>query len=158
MTHMTPSQRQRGAAMLEFAITSIPLLMIVFGITEFGRAIFLYDTLAKSARDAARYLSTQAPGDANAIAKAKCRAVYGNVSCSGNALASGLTTAMVNVCDASSCPTTHQTQGAAPVINLVTVTIGGADAPYTFTLVAPFVLDVSSFNFSPISVTMRQVL
>jgi Flp pilus assembly protein TadG len=149
---------QRGVALVEFAITVIPLLITVFGITEFGRAIYQYDTLAKAARDAARYLSTQAPGDANAIARAQCRAVYGNVNCTGQALAPGLTLAMVNVCDAVSCPGSHQSQGATPVINMVTVTIGGANQPYTFTLVAPYVLDVASFDFGPISATMRQVL
>lgn len=49
--------RQRGAAAVEFALVIIPLLMIVAGIIEFGRTFWYYDALAKSTRDAARYVS-----------------------------------------------------------------------------------------------------
>lgn len=148
--------RQRGVALIEFGITASVLITIVFGITEFGRAIYQYDALAKAARDATRHLSTKAPGDAVAIDEAVCLAVHGKPTCSGDPLAPGLTTAMVSVCDAASCEATHRSQGAAPVMNLVTVTIGGADHPYTFNSVVPFV--VPDIPFSPISVTMRQVL
>ena len=160
---------QQGVALIEFALTISVLLTIVFGITEFGRAVFQYDTLAKAARDAARHLSTKAPGDAVSVADATCLAVYGNPTCSGAPLASGLTTAMVSVCDAVSCAATHQAQGSAPVANLVTLmigcTTGGTDAltnctnnrtPYTFNSMVPFV--VPNIPFGAISVTMRQVL
>ena len=63
---------------------------------------------------------------------------------------------MVSVCDALACPGTHAAQGAAPVLNLVTVTIGGPNAPYTFVSLVPFV--VPDIAFGPISVTMKQVL
>jgi Flp pilus assembly protein TadG len=148
---------------VELAIALLVLLTITFGITEFGRAIYQYNTLAKSARDAARYLSTKGPTDTDAKAAAKCLAVfgkpfYGDPTCGGSTtpLAPGLTPAMVSVCDAVACPTTHMAQGTAPVINLVTVTIGGAMAPYTFTSVVSFV--APDIEFGAISVTMRQVL
>jgi hypothetical protein len=155
---MSSLVKQRGVAMLEFAITIVPMVLIVFGITEFGRAMFQYNTLAKAARDAARYLSVHAPGDAVANANATDLAVYGmiNPPTGTPALVSGLTAAMVSVCDAVSCPATHLAQGAAPVIDLVTVTIGGPPNPYTFDSVIPFV--VPDFDFGPISVTMKQVL
>ena len=64
---------------------------------------------------------------------------------------------MVEICDSLACPGTH---AAVPTgtgaINLVTVTIGSANAPYTFTSLAPW--GVATFNFAPISVTMRQML
>ena len=153
---MSLRSRQQGVALIELAITLTVLLTIVFGITELGRAIYQYDTLAKATRDATRYLSTQAPGDADALADATCLAVHGNPTCSGNALAPGLTTAMVAICDATNCAGTHQAQGSAPVINLVTLTIGGTDNPYTFNSLVPFV--VPNIPFGPISVTMKQVL
>jgi Flp pilus assembly protein TadG len=153
---MSLRQRQKGVALIELGITIVVLVTIVFGITEFGRAIYQYNTLAKATRDAVRYLSTKAPGDATAIAEARCFAVFGNPACTGSPLASGLTTAMVAVCDASSCAATHQSQSAAPVINLVTVTIGGASNPYTFNSIVQFV--VPSFAFGSISASMRQVL
>jgi len=155
---MISLQRQRGVAMLELAICMTLLITLVFGITEFGRAMFQYDTLAKSARDAARFLAVRDPSAAGAVGDAKCMAVYGNPNCTGTALAPGLTTGMVSVCYAAdpACAANYQSQGASPVINLVGVTIGGANNPYVFTSAVPFV--VPSFNFGAISVTMRQVL
>lgn len=143
--------QQRGVAAVEFAILLPMLLLIVFGITEFGRALYYYNTLVKASRDAARYVMTQQPGG-GADAAAQCLAVYGNTGCTGSALAPGLTTAMVSVCDWMRCPGTHQAQGSDPVVNLVTVTISG----YTFQSIVPFVTaNLSSFTFSPISTTMK---
>jgi Flp pilus assembly protein TadG len=155
---MTAPPNQRGVALLELALSLSLLITIVFGITEFGRAIFQYNTLAKAARDTARYLVVRDPSAAGVVDDAKCMAVYGNPTCAGNALVAGLTTAMVTVCYAAdpACAATHQSQGASPVINLVTVTIGGANNPYTFTSAMSFI--VPSFDFGAISVTMRQVL
>ncbi len=161
--HFTPlaasrPRRQRGLALVEFAICLTVLITIVFGISEFARAIFQYNTLTKAARDAARYLAVRDPSTATAISETKCIAVYGNPDCTGNPLAAGLTTGMVNVCQAldPACSATHQSQGASPVINLVSVTIGGGQTPYNFTSVVPFV--VPSFSFGAITATMRQVL
>jgi Flp pilus assembly protein TadG len=48
--------RQKGAAVIEFAIT-LPLLILIFtGMIEFGRLMWNYNALAKATRDAARYL------------------------------------------------------------------------------------------------------
>jgi hypothetical protein len=68
-----------------------------------------------------------------------------------------LTLAHVSICDPLACPANHAAQGSAPVVSLVTVSIGGPNAtPYTFDSVASFI--VPDFQFSPIAVTMRQVL
>lgn len=150
---MTGLRKQRGVASVELAFLLIPLLLLTFGTTEFGRAIYQYNTLAKASRDAARYLSGQSAGDAVDLATAKCLAVYGNADCSGAALLPGLTASMVSVCDSVSCPSTHlnQTTGSG-VLNLVTVTISG----YQFTSLVPFI--APNLTFSNISTTMRQIL
>jgi hypothetical protein len=47
------------------------------------------------------------------------------------------------------------------VANLVTVTVGGANSPYTFRSIAPFMpalFGVPDINFGAINVTMRQVI
>ncbi len=151
--------------MVEFGIVLALLISIVFGITEFGRAVYQYNNLAKAARDAARYLSIQAATDVDAKNAAKClavygRAYYGDASCGGAAspppLVPGLATAMISICDPVDCPATHLAQGAAPVLNLVTVTVSDENSPYPFTSLISFV--VPSFNFGEISVTMKQVL
>lgn len=158
---MASSSKQQGVAAIEFAILLIPMVIMAFGVTELGRALYQYNTLAKAARDAARYLSTQAPSPANDPTKTKaaCLAVYGTSDCSGTPLAPGLTTNMVSFCDAVTCPATHQSQQTGSgTIDLVTVTIGGTGAnltPYPFISLVPFV--VPNINFGAISATMRQI-
>jgi Flp pilus assembly protein TadG len=49
--------QQRGAAVVEFALLLILLLMIVAGVIEFGRTFWYYDALTKATRDGARFLS-----------------------------------------------------------------------------------------------------
>jgi Flp pilus assembly protein TadG len=44
----------RGANLVEFALISIPFLMITLGLVDFGRAIFAYNALASATREAAR--------------------------------------------------------------------------------------------------------
>lgn len=152
--HMSRSLiKQKGVAAVEMGIMLIPLVTLVFGITELGRAFYQYNSIAKATRDAARFLSGQGPGDANDISTARCLAVYGNGTCSGSPLVPGLTVSQVSVCDSSNCAATHaaQTTGSG-VINLVTVSVVG----YSFTSVVPFV--VPNLTFNEIGTTMRQVL
>jgi Flp pilus assembly protein TadG len=163
---MNTKRRQSGVAAVELALLAVPLVAMLFGITELGRAAYSYDTLSKAARTAARYLSAHNAGDLTAITQAKCLAVYGTLDCSGTELAPGLTTAMVDVCDAtdaSLCP--GQTHASAPscyggscsgVVNLVTVRI----TAYPFqSLATYFVPDMnfgSTASSTGIGVTMRQ--
>lgn len=163
MPQLTAMKRasMRGAVAVEFALLLIPLLTLVFGVTEYGRALFQYNTLAKTVRDSARFLSVENPSDASyPLAQAKCLTVYGNTACTGAPLVSGLTTAMVKVCDpvdASDCPGENFAAVATGFgsINLVEVKIVG----YPFTsLSLPFVPGLDSIVFGPIHTTMRQVL
>jgi hypothetical protein len=47
-------RRSRGQGLVEFAIVIPLILLAVFGILDMGRAIFTYNTLAQSARQAVR--------------------------------------------------------------------------------------------------------
>jgi Flp pilus assembly protein TadG len=161
---MKPFRTEKGALAVEFAILAIPLLVILTGLTEYGRALYYYNSLAKAVRDGARLLSTQTPADpgyAALAASVTCTVVYGNGACTGEPLVPGLTTAMVSICDPIACPGTH---AAVPtgtgVANLVTVQVGG-QAGYTFGSMAPFMpalFGVPSIDFAPIGATLRQVL
>ena len=51
------SGRERGAAAVEFAVVLIPLLMIMFGIIDFGLYYYNDLQLTHAARNAARILS-----------------------------------------------------------------------------------------------------
>lgn len=48
-------RQERGSELVEFALVAILLLVQLFGIMEFGRAIWMYGTLAHAAREGARY-------------------------------------------------------------------------------------------------------
>lgn len=158
---------QRGVAMVELAIVLPLLLAICFAITEFGRAVYTYNTLAKSARDAARYLSTQAAGQvARPIAKNLVVNGEPGSACTDPTslmpgLVPGIKCSMVVICDASDCAA-NLNQGSNPTINTVTVTITG----YQFTPLLDLLgftrfysggtSSITSIGFGNISVTMRQ--
>lgn len=156
---------QRGAIAVEFALLLVPLLAMLTGVTEFGRAMYYYNAIAKGARDAARLMSTQTPSDSDyaaLITKAQCTAVYGNPACTGDTLVPGLATAMVSICDPVSCTGTHSAVPTGTgVANLVTVTVGGANNPYVFHSLAPFIpasFGIADISFGAVSVTMRQII
>jgi Flp pilus assembly protein TadG len=150
--HHRPS-RERGVAAVEFGIVAMLLVTLLLGASEFGRAMYQYNTVVKSTRAAVRHLSQFAPGDAAAIAQAVNLAVYGSAGGQGTPQVPGLTAGMVSVCDAASCPGTHQRQPTGRgVINLVTVTITGLP----FQTQAGWL--VPTFTFDAISATMAQQL
>jgi hypothetical protein len=53
--HSDKPHAQRGQATVEFALTIVVLLMVVIGILEFGRIVWLYNTLSNLSREIARY-------------------------------------------------------------------------------------------------------
>ena len=53
----------RGGPLIEFALLLPILIGLAFGASELGRAIYTYNTLDKTVRDAARHLSQHGPGD-----------------------------------------------------------------------------------------------
>lgn len=148
---------QSGVAIVEFALVLPLLLILTFITTEFGRALYQYNVLTKSVRDAARYMSTQTPGDTTKYPIAKNLVVYGNPAGSGTPLVIGLTAAQVP-------DPVWQFAGAAPVINTVTVQIGfgplGSATRYTFQplITSAFGLNFDIITYAPISATMRGAL
>lgn len=136
--------RQAGAAMIELALILPLLLLLTFITTEFGRAVYQYNIVVKSVRDAVRYLSMQTPG--TRLVEAENLVVYGNTTGRGTPLAPGLTAAHVR-------QPVWQMVGSTPVINTVTVTVSG----YTFQSLFNSVLGIpfGNFSYSDISATMR---
>lgn len=112
-----------GAAAVELALLLIPMLILILGVAEFGRALYQYNTLTKAVRDAARYLSQFNPNDASAYDEAKedaiCLAVYGSLSCGGEVLVADLVPDMVSI------NTIAETSSAGVPITLVEVRITG---------------------------------
>ncbi len=54
MRHGISRTSQRSQALIEFALISPVLLLLLFGIVDIGRAVFYYDTLNHAAREGAR--------------------------------------------------------------------------------------------------------
>jgi hypothetical protein len=62
---------QRSQALIEFALISPVLLLLLFGIVDIGRAVFYYDTLSHAAREGARtavQASNQLPKNSDVLA------------------------------------------------------------------------------------------
>ena len=55
------AREEQGASMVEFAIITPLLFGLIFGIIDFGRALFLYNNLQDTARRAARLAAVQFP-------------------------------------------------------------------------------------------------
>ena len=142
---------QRGVALVELALTIPLLLFLTFLTTEFGRALYEYNAVTKSTRDAVRYLSYQTPG--SNLTQARNLMVFGNTAGTGAPLARGLSLANVPV--GTCC--VWQSAGTNPVINTVTVRISN----YTFHSLFTRVLGIAFGNangdivFGNITATMR---
>jgi hypothetical protein len=136
--------RQRGVALVEFALVLPLMLLMSFIVIEYSRALYQYNTLTKSVRDAARFLSVQSPG--SGIAQAKNLVVYGNPGGTGSPLAIGLTVSKVP-------NPVWQFAGTTPVINTVTIRITG----YTFTpmFARAFGVNFGTITYGDITATMR---
>lgn len=141
------THRQGGAALIEFALIVPLLLLVTFITTEFGRAMYEYNLITKSTRDAVRYLSTQAQN--TRTTEAANLIVYGNIAGTGSPLARGLTLAMVQA-------PVWQTAGTNPLINTVTVRVANFQfKPLSNTV---FGLPFGPFNFGTITASMRAPL
>lgn len=155
---------QYGSAAVEFAILLMPLMLLAFGVTEFGRAIYHYNTLLKSVRASVRLLSYENPDSESYSAlqdEARCLAVYGNIVCSGQPLAPDLTKSQVKICDRkswSACADASQgsyrnVSTGQGTMQLVAVRIEG----YVFSFIGlPLVMTGPTITFGPIEAVMRQ--
>ncbi len=123
----------------------LPLLLLLTMITtEFGRAIYQYNSVVKSLRDASRYLSLQTPN--TKVTEAKNLVVFGNVAGTGPALVPGLSLSNV-------ATPTWQLAGSNPVINTVKVTVTGFTFHSLFTTV--FGVAFGDITYGDINATMR---
>jgi len=141
----------RGAVAVEMALLLIPLIVMAFGVAEFGRAIYQYNTLTKSVRDAARFMSQRDINNSSYVDDAKCLAVYGTVNCSGAALVPGLEEKMVTISSST------KTTAVGTTINLVEVSITGYEFQFVFNPLVFFGNSDASITFGPIQTTMRQL-
>jgi Flp pilus assembly protein TadG len=78
MRRPRPSGPQSSQALIEFALISPVLLLLLFGIIDIGRAVFYYDTLSHAAREGARtavIASNTLPTNADVLATVRTQLV-----------------------------------------------------------------------------------
>ena len=151
MASINERGRQSGVAMVEFAIALPLLLLLLFGIAEFGRMLFQYNSLLQAGRDAGRYAASEAWNatlgkvelSGELQARVKNVAVYGVPSAqTGSAVTvPGLTTGQVQV---SALGTEHVVVSISytfqPVIGAVLPSFTGDSVPLNVLLTSSVVM------------------
>jgi Flp pilus assembly protein TadG len=154
---MQTTRNQSGVAAVEMALLLPFLLLLAFGLTELGRAVYQYNALAKAVRDGARHLSQYAPGDAARLGEARRLVLCGKINttdtdCANNALVAGMSLNDIHVYDRTTDSNYNLQETGRGTVNLVRVEVSG----FVFRSLVPAF--VPSVTFSPISTTMVQVL
>ena len=85
---------ERGTTLVEFSIAATVFLVAMFGVIEFGRALWVHNALSDAARRGARYAAVHSADD---IAKVKNVVVYGDEDGGDKPLIPDLTTEKVSV-------------------------------------------------------------
>ncbi len=70
--HSHTRRTERGAALVEMAVVAPLLLLLLFGIFEFGRYIASTNTVVNASREAARYAIATGPGVSSVPRYADC--------------------------------------------------------------------------------------
>ena len=156
-----PKRLSRGVAAIEMALITMLFVTSALGVTELGRAIYYYDTLAKQARSAARYLAQRDSPDSTLQTtyrnQAAQIALCGLPVCgSTRPVIPGLLLSSVIVATENTNPSSLANVRVAPAgsvpnygtLDIVTVTITG----YQFVSLASFV--IPDLTFPAISVAM----
>jgi len=146
---------QRGAALIELALTIPFLILLSWIVIQFGQALYEYNTVTKSVRDGVRYFSMQAVPVPTPTTDTCPTAVtylvrYGQTTQGSTPLARGLNSDAMVKC-------TWQSTGASPLIVTATVTVTGYRFLFMLGSVFGTRLDdgQGGLTFSNISASMR---
>jgi Flp pilus assembly protein TadG len=126
----------RGAAAVEFALVLPILVVLVFGVVDFGRALFAYNYLTSAVREGGRFAAVQNSASAQAAVRTRMIDYLGQL----NSLA------------LPAVPAAKITSVPDNLVNprYITVTITDYElAPIT---PIPALLGISTFRFSPSAV------
>src|ERR1043165_4241703 len=85
---------ERGTTLVEFSIGAFVFLTAMFGVIEFGRALWTHNALADAARRGARYAVNHSNGDEAAV---KNVVVFGDPAGGAKPLVDNLTVSNVQV-------------------------------------------------------------
>jgi Flp pilus assembly protein TadG len=122
---MRRSRGDRGAEAVEFALISIPLLLLIAGIVQFGFAYHAQVTVTQAARAGARLAAICGSTCPTSVTQSTIDAAPGLTLTAGNVNIQYCTTGSTPTCSAGYCPA-GKTQADGNAV--VTVTY-----PYNFT-------------------------
>ena len=89
----------KGQSLVEMALVCMIFFFLLFGILEFGRALYYYNTIVQNTRAAARWavVNVLDNSDTADITSTRNIVLYGSPTGSGSPTIPGMTAAMVNV-------------------------------------------------------------
>lgn len=87
-------ENERGSTLVEFAIGVTVFMTAMFGVLEFGRALWTHNALTDAARRGARYATMHSQTDPDSV---KNVVVYGDPAGGGQPMLPNLSTANVDV-------------------------------------------------------------
>ena len=104
-------RKMRGSVMVEFALGSAMVLVILAGVLEFGYSFYIYNSLQSSVRDAARYASLR-PYDLSS--GQEWQTAVKNMALYGDPAADGSGAPMIPHLDLSQITVTSTPAGTVP--------------------------------------------
>lgn len=144
------THRQAGLATVEFAIVATTFFMILFGVLEVSRALFVWNTITEATRRGARVAAVCDPADPAQIKQKAIMSTGGGTSVLNGLTAGNVTVSYFDAVDTDDDgldDTWTGTGGAFP-IDFVRVEISG----YTHTLLIPFLMQ--TITVPPFSTTL----
>ena len=126
--------RQKGQTLVEFALVTVIFFVVLFGIVEFSRALWTYNTIVQATRAGARFAVVEAPTASNV--EVQRFVAYHNPAGSGTPVLPGLGTSNVSVNYWKINPSTGAYEAPTPnkyAADVIQVGITG----YTFNFLVP---------------------
>jgi len=135
----SPLRTDKGQSLVEMALVCMIFFFLLFGILEFGRALYYYNTIVQNTRAAARWavVNVLDNSDAADITTTQNIVLYGGPIASGTPVLPGLTAAMVNVSVANLEVDTSTPP--KPISQKISVSVSG----YPFRFLIPLAPDIT---------------
>jgi Flp pilus assembly protein TadG len=122
---------EKGQTLVEFAMVTLLFLTLVFGIIEFGRALWTWNTIVQATRAGARYAAVEIPTTDDTQIKKVVAYNDPNASTSSTPVVPGLTEANVTVLYLNNDGTVAANKSLADLIEISVI-------DYQFISLVPF--------------------
>lgn len=142
-------RKQKGQTLVEFALVALIFFVILFGLIEFARALWTWNTIVQATRAGARFAVVEAPTGADT--EVKNYVVYLNSAGTGTPVLPGLTVSNITVeyLDLTTNPATIAgTVSEKRSSDVVQIRVAG----YTFSFIIPIL--GSSITLPPFTTTL----